>query len=340
MAGIRDVAKSAGVSIATVSRVFNEYPTLSVTKQTKEKISESVNYYNYKKKKVNKITQNLALITTVSEVDELEDPYFRAIRRGILQEVEKEKVTLKKVIRLSETALDLDAIKDCQGILIIGSITASVIEKTKKVNSNLVVIDDPNISDENDAVFTDLAQATIKHLDRLYEKGHRNIAFIGGQKTQIDENSQKHVGQEEHRKVAYENWMIKQGLGKYCNIFLEGWTAIDGMKAMAQLLKENKELPTAIVVGNDPIAVGVYRSIQKNGLKIPNDISIVSFDNIDVSQFLTPSLSTVSISTEEIGRWAVRLLISRIKKERKIPVQIKISNEIIVRESEKNLNTR
>lgn len=341
MVGIRDVAKRAGVSIATVSRVLNEDPTLSVTDETKRKITESVQFYNYvKKKNTTKNTSNIALITTVSEIDEIEDPYFRAIRRGIQLEAENSKITLKKIIRLSDTSLDLSELTGCQAVLIIGQVSSSVVEKVLSVNSNLVVIDDSNVTSEVDAVFTDLAAATEEHLNRLYEKGHRNIAFIGGRRVRIDENGERHFSDDDYRKVAYENWMISKNLKKHIKIYLEGWSTLEGMKAADRLLEKysgSDQLPTAIVVGNDPIAVGVYRSIQKNGLKIPEDISIVSFDNIEVAGFLTPSLSTVNINTEELGKIAVRIVDMRVKKLRHIPIRVVVSNNIIVRESEKEL---
>ena len=142
MVGIRDVAKRAGVSIATVSRVLNEDPTLSVTDETKRKIAESVNFIIMSKSPLQKNLTNIALITTVSEVDELEDPYFRTIRRGIQVEAEQSKVNLKKIIRLSETPLEQDDLLKCQGVLIIGQVLSSVIEEVSAINSNVVVIDD------------------------------------------------------------------------------------------------------------------------------------------------------------------------------------------------------
>ncbi|HHW3696702.1 TPA: substrate-binding domain-containing protein, partial [Enterococcus faecium] len=86
------------------------------------------------------------------------------------------------------------------------------------------------------------------------------------------------------------------------------------------------------------IAVGVYRSLQKNGLHIPEDISIVSFDNIEVAEFLTPALNTVNVNTEEIGKLAVRMVNERIKEVRNVSIKVIVSNNIIVRESEKNID--
>lgn len=338
MAGIRDVAKRAGVSIATVSRVLNEDPTLSVTEETKEKIAEAVVFLNYKKKGTNnrKLVDSIILITTVSENDELEDPYFRRIRRGIQLEAEEKKIVIKKTIRLSESPLDVKELKDCDAVLIIGQVLPQVISFVKEANPNLIVIDDPRVDQSIDAIYTDFRAATYAHLDRLFDKGHRNIAFIGGKRILLDVKGARHECEEDQRQLAYEAWMKEKKLEKYCAVYLDGWTTLNGMEACERLLKEReKSLPTAIVVGNDPIAVGVYRSLQKNNYSIPGDVSIVSFDNIEVAEYLTPSLSTVNIHTEEIGKLGISLAKELMSQTREVPIQIVVSYDMIVRESEK-----
>ncbi|MHC5268937.1 LacI family DNA-binding transcriptional regulator [Enterococcus sp. LJL98] len=341
MAGIRDVAKRAGVSIATVSRVLNEDPTLSVTEETKEKISESVTFFNYKKKKTTtnkkKKLNDLILITTVSESDELEDPYFRRIRRGIQLEAERKKIVIQKTIRLSETPLDVKDLKNCGSVLIIGQVLPAVIELVKASNPNLVVIDDSQVNQDIDAVYTNFQAATYAHLERLYDNGHRNISFIGGKRILLDATGKRHECEEDQRQLAYESWMREKDLEKYCSVFLNGWTTLDGIKSCEKLLMEKKELPTAIVVGNDPIAVGVYRALQKRQFMIPKDVSIVSFDNIEVAEYLTPSLSTVNIHTEEIGKLGVRLAEELMSKVRQVPIQVSVSYEMILRESERKI---
>lgn len=107
----------------------------------------------------------------------MEDPYFRTIRRGIQVEAEQSKVNLKKIIRLSETPLEQDDLLKCQGVLIIGQVLSSVIEEVSAINSNVVVIDDPSIEAEVDAVYTDLTKATNQHLDRLYKRTPKHCVY-------------------------------------------------------------------------------------------------------------------------------------------------------------------
>lgn len=340
MAGIRDVAKRAGVSIATVSRVLNEDPTISVTDETKEKIAEAVAFFSYEKKSTPKrkvkSLKKVLLMTTVSEIDELEDPYFRAIRRGIQTEAEKRNLELTYTLRLCEEKLNSEEIRNSGAVIIIGQVLPSVIELVKKLNEHVIVVDDPNTTTLVDAVYTDLQQSTTEHLERLYQKGHRNIAFIGGPRVLLDEHGGRQESYDDLRQLAYESWMQQRGLNDYTQSVIEGWNTLDGMTACNQLLeRRTTDLPTAIMVANDPIAVGVYRALQKKGLNIPEDLSVVSFDNIEVAKFLTPSLSTVEIQTEEIGRIAIRLAKERIEKIRTIPIRVMVPSTMRVRESER-----
>ncbi len=134
--------------------------------------------------------------------------------------------------------------------------------------------------------------------------------------------------------------MREKGLDDYVHVCLNGWSTLDGMEAGEELIQaQSQSLPSAIMVGNDPIAVGVYRALKKNNIRIPEDVSIVSFDNIEVAEYLTPSLSTVSIHTEEIGKLAVNLAKEMLTEDKKIPVHVIVSYEMIARESEKEVRS-
>lgn len=344
MAGIRTVAKRAKVSPATVSRFLNNDPSLRVTEETKERILEAVQFYHYEKKERKGQKGpliELGVLTTASEIHELEDPYFRSIRIGILTESSNSNVEVKKILyRQQDKEFRLDELKDCGAILVIGRFCDQVIEQLYQMNPHIVVLDVPSseIHYEVDSVFTNLAKAMVQQLNRLYEKGHRNISYIGGKNQVMTIEGTTNVNGLEARNIAYEQWMKESALVDFEHSYLGDWSYEDGYRLTMELLEKQKDcLPTAIVAGSDPMAVGIYRALQKRGLKIPEDISVVSFDDLEVAEFLTPNLSSVYIAAEEIGKIAVRLARQRLLKERKVPVNVEVGYQVKVRESEKNL---
>ena len=100
-----------------------------------------------------------------------------------------------------------------------------------------------------------------------------------------------------------------------------------------ELLAENDPFPTAILVGSDPLSVGVYRALQSAGKEIGKDVVIASFDDIEISEFLTPNLTTVRINGHAIGRAAVRLANERIEGIRQEPVVLTFPSKLVIRES-------
>ena len=341
MTGIRSVAKRAGVSTATVSRVLNQDKTLKVTDETKKKIEEAVRFYNYKKKVSNKkVRHQISIITTVSEIKELDDPYFRSIRIGIQTQAKDSDIQLGEIIRLTETQLNTSDLSESDAVLMIGQVLPEVIQEIAQKNPNIIVIDDPNIEPnlKVDAVYTDLRQSTFLQLDRLYEKGHRNIVFIGGKRIVLDITGEEHVFDDDSRCQAYIEWMKRKQLEGYIKTYLGEWSTLSALELTDLFLADyTEQLPTAIVAASDPIAVGVYRGLQRKGIQIPEDISIVSFDNIEVAEFLTPPLSSVNVETEEIGKFAVLLAKERIESKRTIPIKVLVDNQIIERDSEKDI---
>lgn len=344
MAGIRAVAKRAQVSPATVSRFLNEDSSLRITEETKQRILEAVQYYHYEKKERKErkeIIVQLGVITAVSEIDELEDPYFRSIRIGILSESANSGVSVKKILYHQEgVAFNIDDLKDCGAILVIGRFCDEVIEKLYQMNAHIIVLDVPSseIHYEVDTVFTNLAKATDQQLNRLFEKGHRNISYIGGKNEVMTLEGTTITNGLEARNMAYNQWMTSHQLDNFKHSYLGEWSYEDGYRLTIELMSEQKDsLPTAIVAGSDPMAVGIYRALQKQGLKIPDDISVVSFDDLEVAKFLTPNLSSTSIAAEEIGKIAVRLARQRLLKERKVPVNVEVGYQLVIRESEKEI---
>ncbi|MEO1772172.1 LacI family DNA-binding transcriptional regulator [Candidatus Enterococcus ferrettii] len=340
MVGIRDVAKKAGVSPGTVSRVLNADASLTVTKETRQKIMAAVEFYGYEKKERSKrVVATIGIVTSVTKINEWDDPYFRNIRIGMEKEAKRAHLRIENVYRLPQNP-KLEGIDKLGAVLVIGQVEEHLLEEIYSKNRNVVIIDDAKVSKKFDTVYSDLEEATESHLDRIYQKGHRNIAFIGGFRRIRSNNGSEIIKYDDIRHLTYLNWMKRQQLGEYSAAFVGDWTTIEGMRLGQEFIAayRNKELPTAIVVGSDPMAVGVYRALQEKNIRIPEDISIVSYDNIEVAEFLMPSLSTINIETEEIGSLSVRMAAEKIEGVRCAPVRINVPGTIIVRESEQVRN--
>lgn len=337
MVGIREVAKKAGVSPGTVSRVLNQDASLTVTKETRQKIMAAVEFFGYEKKERSKRTvATIGIVTSVTKINEWDDPYFRNIRIGMEKEAKRAHLRIENVYRLPQNP-KLEGIGKLGAVLVIGQVDEQLLEGIYRQNRNVVIIDDARASKKFDTVYSDLKEATNAHLDRLYQMGHRRIVFIGGFRRIRSNNGSEIIKYDDVRHMAYLNWMKRQQLEEYSSAFIGDWTTLEGMRLGKAFLAayQDKQLPTAIVVGSDPMAVGVYRALQEKNIRIPEDISIVSYDNIEVAEFLTPSLSTVNIETEEIGALGVRMAAEKIQGIRCVPVRINVPGTIIVRESER-----
>lgn len=109
------------------------------------------------------------------------------------------------------------------------------------------------------------------------------------------------------------------------------WGPNGGYKLMQELIRRG-QLPSAIVVASDPMALGAFRALHQAGIKVPEDISVFSFDDIDSAAYLTPALSSVKIHSFEMGKTAVKLMYDRLKG-RELPLKIVLPTELVYRES-------
>jgi DNA-binding LacI/PurR family transcriptional regulator len=162
------------------------------------------------------------------------------------------------------------------------------------------------------------AEAAIRY---LYSLGHRRIGYIG----ETDE---------EVRYDSYRDTLRDLGLtydaSLVCSCPLE---KKGGFEGASRMLANAKKKPTAVFCANDITAIAVIQCFMQAGLKVPEDISVMGIDNIDVAQYMNPMLTTVEVPKMELGKNAVRLLIDRIENGKTIPMTIKLPYRLIVRES-------
>ncbi|MBU3153344.1 LacI family DNA-binding transcriptional regulator [Clostridium estertheticum] len=326
MVTIKDIANSAGVSIATVSRVLNFDEKLNVTDITKQRIfqvAEELNYVKKNDKNIKKSTFKVAIANWYTEKEEVLDPYYLSIRLAVEKKCASENIEVVKLSPLFNIGL-----KEVDGIIAIGKFGIRELEKLKTVSENIVFVDSSPESDSYDSVVCDLKYATINILNYLEKLGHKNIGFISGIEY-VNDGKDIFV---DRRERTYKEEMRLRGIDYKTNLYIGKFTPQSGYELMKKALEDKNDI-TAYIVANDSMAIGAYRAISEANLQIPEDISVISYNDNITSQFIVPPLTTVKIYMEFMGETAVELIIEQLKDEREIAKKVVIPTKIIERGS-------
>jgi len=195
-------------------------------------------------------------------------------------------------------------------------------------NTPVVFISVPPEKAGMTTVVLDNFNSAIKMTQHLIKLGHRRIAFIHGSPHNYDSK---------RRYAGYLKALENEGIPESLKLEAEGnFTEDSGYKACQQLLKTEPR-PTAIFAANDAMAIGAIEAVKDSGLKVPDNIAIVGFDDISTSQYITPALTTVRVPLYEMGQLVGKTLLQKINSDSKehltVAEQIVIPLEIIVRES-------
>jgi len=325
MATIKDIADIANVSIATVSRVLNYDETLNVTDETRQRVFEAAEQLSYQApiRKKRKRRFKIGLYYSYSLEEELDDTYYLSIRVALEKKLEQEG---HKIYRI-RSGDQPERLRTIDGIICLGFFVREDIERISGFQKPVVFIDSSPDPDRFDSVVIDFHKATRKALDYLLELGHTKIGFIGGVDTDKSGNHYYDLRQE-----VFEKYLKSKDLYHKEYIKIGGYNPKDGYLLLKQLL-ELKEKPTAVFVANDTIAVGLYKACSELGYRIPEDISIIGFNDISAAQFMVPPLTTIRLNTEFMGETAVSLMQDRLNSAREICLQITIPTKLIIRES-------
>ncbi len=333
MVTLKEIAKTVGVSTATVSRVLNFDQTLSVTAKKRQAIIETAEAMNYAtpraRNRANSAGLNkLALVHFLRPEQELIDPYYVSLRLGIESRCQALKIETVKVYH-TDRVPEASLLQGASGVIAIGGHSDEEIAWIRRHNRNVVFADFSPPGDEEDAADADLPLAVRKLLTSLSSMGYSRIGFAGWAEVGCPDPFA------EIRCRTYIEWMKEHAAfdPAICvtELPIERNTEQTGYQLAMRLMRQ-KNPPDAIVTCNDNIAVGVYRAVHELGLSIPDDVAIASFNDISVAQFLNPPLTTVHLPAEEIGETAVELLLERIAG-RELAKRIRLATRIIWRGS-------
>lgn len=308
---IKDVAKLAGVSISTVSRVMNN--SKPVSPEARRKVVDAINKLDFKPNELARslVMRKSNLVGVI--VKDIGIEYMAQLIRGIeeIGRVYKYDILLTSSYgddKQVENSIEFLATKQVEGLVIITEdISTEILVKLRETRIPFVILDQYHNYKNIKTVKVDYESEEFKLINSLANDGHENILMIAGiEENVINESMIK--GYE--KAVGKENSHILR---------IDGTNSDDGYnnaeKAINLIKKENI---SAVACVNDEIAIGFINYCVDHGIKVPDDLSVVGFGDNRIASIYRPKLSTVSIPYYDIGAISIRALIKRIKNEGEI----------------------
>ncbi|MED4226617.1 LacI family DNA-binding transcriptional regulator [Neobacillus cucumis] len=331
---MQDIAKLAGVSPGTVSNALNNRK--GVGKETKErilKIAEELGYNRSSKEECNII--RFIIFKKQGYVD-ADTPFFSALIEGTERECRAEgyELIVSHIIHSEHTDEDIqEIIKEDQtaGVLLLATEMDEIdIQPFEKLNIPVILLDNYFNGVNFDHVLINNEQGAYQAVKYLVENGHKEIGCIG---------STKPINNFRYRYEGFKEALIQQGLPIHHEYVIELEPTLDGAyRDMKERLNDkNFRLPTAFFAFNDFIALVAMRAMTEKGIKIPEEVSIVGFDDMPFCEISNPRLTTVRVYKQYIGKSAVKRLLEKISNKDQLKLKLEINTELIERESVKRI---
>jgi LacI family transcriptional regulator len=328
-ATIKNVAAHAGVSVATVSAVMNSNKYVSPV--LAQRVQESIAALGYE---CNSLAQGLKKQTSHTIgliISDITNPYFTSVVRGV------EDVANARGYSLILGNTDEDVKKEISYMRLLeskradGLIVAFTLGNHEYLRSwpaqrlPLVNIDRLPSELNIDAVLVDNVAGARQAVDHLITLGHERIGIVTGLPG---------ITSTEERLTGYQQALEAHGIPRDPVLIAEGNSRIDGgARAALQLLTQKTIQPTALFVTNGLMVIGALQAITQVGLRCPQDIALVGFDDFEWAAVMHPRLTTVRQPTYEIGQKAAQLLFERLEKRDATPQVVRLQPRLIIRES-------
>lgn len=308
---IYDVAREAGVSMATVSRVVNGNP--NVKPSTRKKVLEAIELLGYRPNAVARGLASKKTTTVGVIIPDISSIFFAELARGIedIATMYKYNIILcnsdqnkDKEIRLINTLLE----KQVDGIVFMGGqITEEHVKEFKNAPVPIVLAATVDEKEEIPAVVIDYEKAVYDGIKFLIDRGHKRIGMLSGPLEDPVNGYQKFYGYKkalQDHQIEFDEQLVRIG----------DYTYDSGLETAAFFVNmENK--PTAIFAATDEMALGIIHGIQDHGLNVPNDFAVVGFDNTRLATMVRPTLTTIVQPTYDIGAVSMRLLTKFMNQE-------------------------
>lgn len=324
MVRIKDIAKAANVSPATVSRCLNKDPSLSISTETGKRIYEIALSMGYAKvKALDKSEEFLVIHKEDHFHDHVDNGYYFSIRSGI-EEVIAKNGDICRFVSISKLEAEDKAYS---GVIVIGNYRPSDIEHIKKLvcNDNIVFVGKLNFYPECfDTVTYNVNLCVHLALNAIREKGYTQLLFLDGtDHYQIPRDFLKitHVRNylELHKELTLKEYLECDGFGFDA-----------GYRTMKEYLDRTKDpIPQAIFAATDPIGIGVIKALSEAHIAVGKDVHIISMNGSNACTLITPTLTSVDYHSREMGKEAALLVKENVRKQERVPKCISFAPRII-----------
>lgn len=327
----KDIAQMLGVSTATISLVLNNKP--GVGEQKRQEIIEKIRELgcDHLLKDVPVINGNIGFVVykTVGRIID-ESPFFTYILEGLNNSLSGYGYNLSFVYMNKDTDVEIQKTQlrtsDCKGFIIFG-VEMKRDDLQVFVDSGLpfVVLDNSFQDSDVDSVAINNSQGISKVMQYCYEMGHRRIGYI---------RCRDRITSFEERYRAYKRWLGYLGLpfdeSIVCDVDYSEQMVRRGIK---EYLENINTPPTVFVAENDFLACSALQGIQDFGYRVPEDISVIGFDDRPICQMMVPAVTTVNVPKDAFGASAVEMLMAKMKTARSYSLKTEIGTRLIERES-------
>ena len=327
MVTIKDVAREAGVSVATVSRVWNE--AAFVSPETRQRVAEVATRLGYSphgaaRSLITRTTHAIGVL-----LPDLYGEFFSEIIRGIDHAAQDDGYHI--LVSSSHDSKDeIDAaLRSMRGrvdgmIIMSPDLEAQRTLHTLQGSFPVVLLNGGAESKAFDTITIDNHEGATAMVRHLIAHGHKRIAMIGGPERNYDAAE---------RLRGYESALAESGIARDESLEVRGdFSELSGHRAVQQLLALSPR-PTAIFAANDSMAIGALSALRERGLRVTKALAVAGFDDIPLARYKNPPLSTVHVDISLLGERAAALLLSSLQKGPRARQQLQLSTTLVIRAS-------
>ena len=306
---ISEIARMAGVSKTTVSRVINKRP--DVKPVTKEKVERIIRESGYCPSAIaqafsKRRSMTIGLVFSDSEADAVSNPYYTELMRGVLDEAREQRYRVVLAYLMDNDCLNLVRQKTVDGLLVMTP-SSEQLEKLREIQQlHVPLVSTSRVQGLEDLHYVagDEYSTCCKVVEHLISLGYQRIAFIGGPEGLYSNRSRLQAYRDmlEAHKIAYDPAIAAFGEVSFAS----------GREIMKKFLNGGHQI-TAVIAFSDLMALGAKQTIEQQGLRVPGDILLTSTDSTAISDYLNASLITIRQPTYERGRKAMEMLVGLIE---------------------------